>query len=240
MEPVEQDLIQGLVGAAPALSPIETLRHSAAHVMAAAVQKLFPETKVTIGPSIETGFYYDFDRKTPFSEDDLGRIEAEMQKIVDADVPFVRHEIARGDARAMFEKMGETYKVELIDSFPPEAPVSYYTTGDWLDLCRGPHVKTTGEIKAFKLLSVAGAYWRGREDNPQLQRIYGTAFSSKAELDAYLKLLEEAKRRDHRKIGKDLDLFTFSPDVGGGIPLFLPKGEMLRHLMEGYVCTSRT
>ncbi|HWO17319.1 MAG TPA: threonine--tRNA ligase [Kofleriaceae bacterium] len=233
-EPVEEDLIHGLVGAAPTLSPLETLRHSTAHVMAAAVQKLFPETKVTIGPSIETGFYYDFDRKTPFSEDDLGRIEAEMQKIIDADVPFVRHELPRAEARAMFEKMNETYKVELIDSFPPDAVVSYYTTGEWLDLCRGPHVRATGEIKAFKLLSVAGAYWRGRETNPQLQRIYGTSFASKAELDAYLKMLEEAKRRDHRRIGKDLDLFSIDETIGAGLVLWHPKGGRIRHAIETF------
>jgi threonyl-tRNA synthetase len=233
-EPVEEDLIHGLVGAAPTLSPLETLRHSTAHVMAAAVQKLFPETKVTIGPSIETGFYYDFDRKTPFTEEDLGRIEAEMQKIIDADVPFVRHEIPRADARAMFEKLNETYKVELIDSFPPDAVVSYYTTGDWLDLCRGPHVRSTGEIKAFKLLSVAGAYWRGRETNPQLQRIYGTSFPSKGELDAYLHMLEEAKRRDHRRIGKDLDLFSIDETIGAGLVLWHPKGGRIRHEIETF------
>src|SRR5262245_52913761 len=202
MEPVEQELIDGLVGESPALSPLETLRHSAAHVMAKAVQRLFPGTKVTIGPSIEHGFYYDFDRKEPFTEADLARIEAAMQQIVDADEPFVRHEIPREMARAMFEKLGETYKVELIDSFPPDAVVSYYTTGDWFDLCRGPHVASTGAIKAFKLLSVAGAYWRGKETNPQLQRIYGTAFGSKEELADHLHKLEEAKRRDQRRVGK--------------------------------------
>ncbi|MGE0869409.1 MAG: threonine--tRNA ligase [Kofleriaceae bacterium] len=223
-----------LIGGPPALSPLETLRHSTAHVMAAAVQKLFPETKVTIGPSIETGFYYDFDRATPFTEDDLGRIEAEMQKIIDKNEPFVRHEIGRADARAMFDKMHETYKVELIDSFPPDATVSYYTTGEWLDLCRGPHVKSTGEIKAFKLLSVAGAYWRGNEKNPQLQRIYGTAFGSKAELDGYLKMLEEAKRRDHRRIGKDLDLFSIDETIGAGLVLWHPKGARIRHVIETF------
>jgi len=234
VEPVEEDLIHGLVGATPELSALETLRHSTAHVMAAAVQKLFPETKVTIGPSIETGFYYDFDRKTPFTEEDLGRIEAEMQKIIAADVPFVRHEIPRADARAMFEKLNETYKVELIDSFPPDAVVSYYTTGDWLDLCRGPHVKSTGAIKAFKLLSVAGAYWRGRETNPQLQRIYGTAFPSKKDLDAHLHMIEEAKRRDHRRIGKDLDLFSIDETIGAGLVLWHPKGGRVRHEIETF------
>jgi threonyl-tRNA synthetase len=231
---VEQDVLDGLVGATPTLSPLETLRHSTAHVMAKAVQRLFPGTKVTIGPSIETGFYYDFDRKEPFTEADLAKIETEMQQIVKANEPFVRHEIGRGEARDMFEKLGETYKVELIDSFPPDAVISYYTTGDWFDLCRGPHVKATGEIKAFKLLSVAGAYWRGNEHNPQLQRIYGTAFSSKAELEAYLKVLEEAKRRDHRRIGKDLDLFSIDETIGAGLVLWHPKGGRIRHQIETF------
>jgi threonyl-tRNA synthetase len=233
-EPASEDLIDGLVGAPPTLSALETLRHSTAHVMAKAVQRLFPGTKVTIGPSIESGFYYDFDRKEPFTEDDLAKIEAEMQKIIAANEPFERHEVPRSDARTMFEKLGESYKVELIDSFPPDAVVSYYTTGDWFDLCRGPHVKATGEIKAFKLMSVAGAYWRGDERNPQLQRIYGTAFSSKADLDAYLKMLEEAKRRDHRKIGKDLDLFSIDETIGAGLVLWHPKGARVRHLVETF------
>ena len=157
-----------------------------------------------------------------------------MQSIVKANEPFVRHEIARAEARTMFEKLGETYKVELIDSFPPDAVVSYYTTGDWLDLCRGPHVRSTGEIKAFKLLSVAGAYWRGNEKNPQLQRIYGTAFGSAAELAAYLKMLEEAKRRDHRRIGKDLDLFSIDETIGAGLVLWHPKGGRIRHQIETF------
>lgn len=232
--PVDQELLAGLVGATPTLSPLETLRHSTAHVMAKAVQTLFPGTKVTIGPSIDTGFYYDFDRPTPFSEDDLRAIEAEMAKIVAADLPFERHELDRAEARAMFERMGETYKLELIDSFPPDATVSYYTTGDWLDLCRGPHVARTGEIGAFKLLSVAGAYWRGDERNAQLQRIYGTAFATQAELDAHLALLEEAKRRDHRRIGKDLDLFSIDEVIGGGLVLWHPKGARVRHVIETF------
>ena len=231
---VDEDLLNGLVGTTPTLSPLETIRHSAAHVMAKAVQRLFPETKVTIGPSIDTGFYYDFDRKAPFTEADLAAIEAEMKKIVAANEPFVRHEIGRAEAREMFEKLGETYKVELIDSFPPDAQISYYSTGDWFDLCRGPHVKATGEIKAFKLLSVAGAYWRGNERNPQLQRIYGTAFASKAELDNHLKMIEEAKRRDHRRIGKDLDLFSIDETIGAGLVLCHPKGGRIRHQIESF------
>jgi threonyl-tRNA synthetase len=231
---VDEDLLNGLVGATPTLSPLETIRHSTAHVMAKAVQRLFPETKVTIGPSIETGFYYDFDRKAPFTEADLAAIEAEMKKIISANEPFVRHEIGRAEAREMFDKLGENYKVELIDSFPPDAQVSYYTTGDWFDLCRGPHVKSTGAIKAFKLLSVAGAYWRGNERNPQLQRIYGTAFASKAELDNHLKMIEEAKRRDHRRIGKDLDLFSIDETIGAGLVLWHPKGGRIRHQIESF------
>lgn len=231
---VDDEILSSLVGTTPTLSPLETLRHSTAHVMAKAVQKLFPGTKVTIGPSIETGFYYDFDRKEPFTEADLAKIEAEMAAIIKANEPFVRHEVARADARAMFDKLGESYKVELIDSFPPDASISYYSTGEWFDLCRGPHVKATGEIKAFKLLSVAGAYWRGNEKNPQLQRIYGTAFGSKAELDAYLKMLEEAKRRDHRRIGKDLDLFSIDETIGAGLVLWHPKGGRVRHQIETF------
>jgi threonyl-tRNA synthetase len=206
-----------LLGGTPQLTPLETIRHSAAHVMAKAVQRLFPGTKVTIGPHIENGFYYDFDRKEPFTEDDLALIEAEMKKIVDANEPFIRHEISRNDAIAMFDKMGETYKVELINSFPPDSTITYYTTGDWLDLCRGPHVRYTNQIKAFKLMSVAGAYWRGNSKNPQLQRIYGTAFPNKTELAAYLTLLDEAKKRDHRKLGKELDLFAFHPAAPGAV-----------------------
>ncbi len=232
--PIEPDLLSGLVGATPALSRLETIRHSAAHVMAKAVQRLFPGTKVTIGPSIETGFYYDFDRAEPFTEADLAKIEVEMQHIVDANEPFVRHEVARDAARAMFAKLGETYKLELIDSFPPDAVISYYSTGDWFDLCRGPHVETTGEIKAFKLLSVAGAYWRGNEHNPQLQRIYGTAFGSRPELDAYLHMLEESRRRDHRRIGKDLDLFSIDETIGPGLVLWHPKGGRVRHQIETF------
>jgi threonyl-tRNA synthetase len=231
---VDQELLAGLVGATPTLSALETLRHSTAHVMAKAVQRLFPGTKVTIGPSIDTGFYYDFARPTPFTDDDLAKIEAEMGKIVKANEPFERHEIGRDDAKARFAALGETFKVELIDSFPPDAVVSYYTTGDWYDLCRGPHVARTGDIGAFKLLSVAGAYWRGNENNAQLQRIYGTAFATKAELDAHLAMLEEAKRRDHRRIGKDLDLFSIDETIGAGLVLWHPKGARIRHLMETF------
>ena len=233
-EPVEQDLIDGLVGAAPTLSPLETIRHSAAHVMAKAVQKLWPEAKVTIGPSIETGFYYDFDLDHAFTEDDLEKISAEMRKIIGANEKFVRHEVSREEALRRFTELGETYKIEIIERLPADAVISYYATGDWIDLCKGPHVDHTGKIGAFKLLSVAGAYWRGSEKNKQLQRIYGTAFASKKDLDAYLHLLEEAKRRDHRKLGKDLDLFSIDETIGGGLVLWHPKGGRVRYQIEEF------
>jgi threonyl-tRNA synthetase len=233
-EPVEQELLESVVGGAPTLSPLETLRHSTAHVMAKAVQRLFPQTKVTIGPSIETGFFYDFDIDRPFTEDDLARIEDEMQKIIAAKEPFERKEVSREEALQRFRDLGETYKVEIIDALPADATISYYQTGDWIDLCRGPHIRNTGEIKAFKLLSVAGAYWRGNEKNRMLQRIYGTAFPSKDELKAYLHRIEEAKKRDHRRIGKDLDLFSIDETIGGGLVLWHPKGARIRYMIEEF------
>ncbi|HXU63255.1 MAG TPA: threonine--tRNA ligase, partial [Polyangia bacterium] len=172
--------------------PLSRMRHSASHVMADAVKRLRPNAKVAIGPSIETGFYYDFDTE-PFSPDDVARIEAEMQKIVDENVPFVRHVVSRAEALERFRSRGEKYKVEIIESIPESEEVSYFQHGDFIDLCRGPHVERTGDIKAFKVLSFAGAYWRGDERNPQLQRVYGTAFPSKDELDGFLHRLEEAK-----------------------------------------------
>jgi len=231
---VEADVLEGIVGTTPTLSPLETLRHSTAHVMAMAVQKLWPDTKVTIGPSIESGFYYDFDRGTPFTEENLAQIEAEMAKIVAAKQPFVRHEVSREEALRRFTDLGETYKVELIEGLAQDAVISYYQTGDWIDLCRGPHVEHTGKIGAFKLLSVAGAYWRGSEKNAMLQRIYGTAFGSKAELDTHLHRIEEAKRRDHRRLGKDLDLFSIDETIGAGLVLWHPKGGRIRHQIESF------
>jgi threonyl-tRNA synthetase len=231
---LEQELIDELVGAAPSLSPLETLRHSTAHVMAKAVQRLYPGTRVTIGPSIESGFYYDFDAKHPFTEEDLLKIEEEMKRIIAAKEPFERHEVTRDEARKMFEKLGETYKLEILDGLAPDATISYYQTGDWFDLCRGPHIKHTGEIKAFKLLSVAGAYWRGNEKNAMLQRIYGTAFPSEKELKQHLAALEEAKKRDHRKVGKELDLFSIDETIGGGLVLWHPKGARVRYIMEEF------
>lgn len=231
---VEPDLLESLVGTTPTLSRLETIRHSTAHVMAKAVQTLWPEAKVTIGPSIETGFYYDFDIDRPFTDEDLARIEAEMQRIIDAKEPFVRHEVSREEALRRFTELGETYKIEIIEKIPADAVITYYETGGWIDLCRGPHVAHTGEIGAFKLLSVAGAYWRGSEKNKMLQRIYGTAFATKAELDAHLHRLEEAKRRDHRRLGKDLDLFSIDESIGGGLVLWHPKGARLRYLIEEF------
>jgi threonyl-tRNA synthetase len=231
---LEQELINEVVGNEPELSPLQTLRHSCAHVMAKAVQRLFPETKVTIGPAIESGFYYDFERDTPFTPEDLERIEAEMQAIIAANEPFERHEVSRAEALDMFARMGETYKVEIIETLPQDATITYYETGDFIDLCRGPHVASTRDIKAFKLLSVAGAYWRGDERNKMLQRIYGTAYPDKKLLREHLHLLEEAKKRDHRRLGKELDLFSIDETIGGGLVLWHPKGARIRHLIEDF------
>ena len=219
---------------APKLSPLETLRHSCAHVMADAVKRLFPQAKVTIGPAIDTGFYYDFDVPRPFTDEDLPRIEAEMAKIIESNVKFERLEVSRDEARAMFAAMGETYKVEILDGIPAGSIISLYRSGDFVDLCRGPHVESTGKIGAFKLLNVAGAYWRGDERNRMLSRIYGTAFASKKELEEHLHRLEEARKRDHRKLGKDLDLFSIDETIGGGLVLWHPKGARVRYLAEEY------
>ncbi len=212
---------------------LEIIRHSASHLMAQAVKELFPQAKVTIGPAIETGFYYDFDVEKPFTPDDLERIEAKMAELASANLKIERREYSSAAAIAMFEAMGEPYKTELINDLNVEQ-VSVYSQGTFADLCRGPHLPSTSRIKAFKLLSIAGAYWRGSEKNRMLQRIYGTAFVDKKELDAYLNRLEEAKRRDHRKIGKELDLFSFSDEVGAGFPIWHPKGAILRMVLEDF------
>lgn len=212
----------------------DVLLHSTAHVMAQAVQRLFPDVKVTIGPAIENRFYYDFDTETPFTEDDLLKIEEEMKKIIKENLPVTHSEISRNDAIKLFDKMGESYKVEIISEIPEDEILSLYTQGDFTDLCRGPHIPSTGKIPAFKLLSVAGAYWRGDEKNKMLSRIYGTAFPSKKELKAYLELMEEARKRDHRKLGKELDLFEISDTVGQGLSLWYPKGATMRKLIEDY------
>jgi threonyl-tRNA synthetase len=214
--------------------PLSRMRHSASHVMADAVKRLRPNAKVAIGPSIETGFYYDFDTE-PFGPEDLARIEDEMRKIIAENVPFTRHVVTRAEALERFRSRGEKYKVEIIESIPEGDEVSYFQHGDFIDLCRGPHVERTGDIKAFKVLSFAGAYWRGDERNPQLQRVYGTAFPSQADLDAYLKQIEEAKRRDHRTLGKELDLFSFDDLVGPGFALWHPKGAFVRYQIEDII-----
>ncbi len=212
---------------------LEILRHSMAHVMAQAVQDLFPGAKVSIGPAIEDGFYYDFDYAEPFTPDDLGRIEARMREIAAADLPFVRDDLSREEAIALFRERGESYKVELIQDLPPEVErVSLYRQGGYVDLCRGPHIPSTGFVQAFKLLHVAGAYWRGDERNRMLQRIYGTGFASQGALEEHLRLREEAKKRDHRRLGRELDLFQMNDEAGAGLALFHPKGMRLRYLIE--------
>ncbi|WP_297848694.1 threonine--tRNA ligase [uncultured Desulfovibrio sp.] len=212
---------------------LRMIRHSTAHVMAAAVKRLFPAAKVTIGPAIDNGFYYDFDVERPFSSEDFPAIEAEMQKIADAREPFSRETLSRADAVARFKALGENYKVELIEGIEADT-VSLYTCGDFTDLCRGPHVPHTGFARASKLMSVAGAYWRGDEKNPMLSRLYGTAFADEKALAAYLKQLEEARRRDHRKLGRELNLFTFQEDVAPGMVFWLPKGMLVRAILEDF------
>jgi threonyl-tRNA synthetase len=217
---------------------VSVIRHSTAHVMADAVQRLFPGTHVTIGPAIEDGFYYDFEKQgSGFTDDDLRKIEEVMAEIVRKNSPFRREVISRDEAIAMFEKMGEHFKVEIIRSIPPDEEVSLYRHGGdeaWVDVCEGPHVPSTGFLKAVKLTHVAGAYWRGDERNPMLQRIYGTSFSSKEALEEHLRLIEEAKARDHRKLGKELDLFMFDP-VAPAMPFFLPKGAFVYNRMIQYL-----
>ncbi len=212
---------------------VEKLRHSAAHIMAQAVKRLYPKVKLAIGPPIEEGFYYDFDVPAPFSPEDVERIEAEMKKIVQSDYAFVRKEMPRKEAIELFTKMGENLKVEMLQTIPEET-VSVYSQGDFTDLCRGPHLPSTGKLKAFKLLHAAGAYWRGDEHNQMLQRIYGTAFPEMAVLQEHLKNLEEAKKRDHRKLGKELDLYSVHEEAGPGLIFWHPKGARLRNTIESF------
>ena len=213
---------------------LETLRHSCAHLMAQAVQELFPGTQVTIGPVIDDGFYYDFSRDKAFVPEDLEKIEKRMKEISAQDLKIVRSEIPREEAKKKFGDMGEKFKVEIIDSIDSDEPISVYSQGDFSDLCRGPHVESTKQIKAFKLLHTSAAYWRGDERNPVLQRIYGTAWNTEKELRVYIKRLEEAKKRDHRKLGKELDLYSVSDEIGPGLILWHPKGARIRHLMEDF------
>jgi threonyl-tRNA synthetase len=212
---------------------LEVLRHSTSHLMAQAVQNLFPGTKLGIGPAIANGFYYDFDSEHIFTPEDLEKIEAEMRRIAKENYSYERTEVLRSEALAFFGERGEKYKVELIEDLPESVAISMYTQGNFTDLCAGPHVSTTGAIKAFKLLNLAGAYWRGSEKNKMLQRVYGTVWAKQADLDDYLFKLEEAKRRDHRKLGLELDLFSLH-DEGPGFPFFHPKGMILRNQLEEF------
>src|SRR5262245_49325633 len=212
---------------------LDVLRHSTAHLMAQAVQSLFPGTQVTIGPTIEDGFYYDFKRDRAFTPEEIEKIEARMEEIAKANLKVTREELPRSQAIELFRAMGEDYKVAIIEDLPDEN-VSLYRQGDWVDLCRGPHVPSTGAIKAFKLTGVAGAYWRGNEKNEMLQRIYGTAWPTKQALKEHLRLLEEAKKRDHRKLGRELDLFSFHP-VAPASPFFHPKGATVYNELIAYV-----
>lgn len=232
--PLTADVTVGLIDAA---SPegLSILRHSTAHVMAQAVQDTFPGVQVSIGPSIEDGFYYDFEYAESFTPQDLDGIETRMREIAEADYPFDRREVSRQEAIAIFRDKGENYKVELLDDLPEEIKkVSLYTQNGYVDLCRGPHLPSTGMIRAFKLLNVAGAYWRGDERNRMLQRIYGTGFATQEALDEYLQLLEEAKKRDHRRLGRELDLFQLSDEAGPGLVIFHPKGALLRTIIEDW------
>src|SRR5437016_2350511 len=214
---------------------LETLRHSTAHVMAAAVLDLFPGTVIGIGPATDEGFYYDFAFTDRLQPEALPRIEAKMREIIKQALPFVKEEIPRGDAVALFERLHQPLKVELIADKVTDATARIYRTGDFVDLCLGPHVANAGQLGAFRLLSIAGAYWKGSEKNQQLTRIYGTAFPTEAELESHLKMLEDAAKRDHRKLGKDLDLFVVDEMVGRGLPLLTPKGTAVRRQMEEFI-----
>ena len=213
---------------------VDILRHSTAHLMAQAVQSLFPGTQVTIGPTIEDGFYYDFKRDASFTPEELQKIEDRMRELARSNLKVIREEMPRQKAIQLFRKLGEEYKVAILEEIPDET-VSLYRQGDWVDLCRGPHVPSTGVIRAFKLISVAGAYWRGDERNEMLQRIYGTSWPTEEALREYLRLLEEAKKRDHRRLGKELGLFMVSDTIGPGLPLWLPKGAIVRSILERYI-----
>ncbi|WP_456278049.1 threonine--tRNA ligase [Bacillus sp. AK128] len=234
--PIEQDGSIAIV-TQDSEEALEILRHSTAHLLAQAVKRLYPDAnvKLGIGPVIESGFYYDIDMDQPITHDDLAQIEKEMQKISNENLDIVRKEVSREEAQAMYEKLDDQLKLELLEAIPTGEAVSIYEQGEFFDLCRGVHLPATGKIKEFKLLSVAGAYWRGDSKNKMLQRIYGTAFFKKEQLAEHLRLLEEAKERDHRKLGKELDLFTNSQKVGQGFPLWLPKGATIRRIIERYI-----
>lgn len=214
---------------------LEVLRHSTAHLLAQAVKRLYPDAKLGVGPVIENGFYYDIDTASAITSEDLPLIEIEMKKIINENVEIIRHDVTRAEAQERFAAIEDPYKLELLEAIPEEDQVSIYEQGDFFDLCRGIHVPSTGKLKEFKLLSVAGAYWRGDSDNKMLQRIYGTAFFTKDDLKSHLAMLEEAKERDHRKIGKELNLFMNSQKVGQGLPMWLPKGATIRRIIERYI-----
>ena len=224
LEPVKVDSPNGL----------DLIRHTAAHVMAEAVQDLFPEAKVTIGPVIENGFYYDFDYERGFTPEDLEKIELRMKEIVEEKKPLIRKTVSREEAFRIFSENGEDYKIEIINELPSDEKISIYEQGNWCDLCRGPHAPSTEYVKVFKLLSVAGAYWRGDERNRMLQRIYGTAYAKESDLKDYLDKIEEAKKRDHRKLGKELDLFSIQDDIGPGLVLWHPNGARIRRVIEDF------
>jgi threonyl-tRNA synthetase len=224
LEPVKVDSPNGL----------DLIRHTAAHVMAEAVQDLFPDAKVTIGPVIENGFYYDFDYDRGFTPEDLEKIEMRMKEIVEEKKPLIRKTVSRKEASRIFSEDGEEYKIEIINELPPDEKITIYDQGNWYDLCRGPHAPSTEYVGVFKLLSVAGAYWRGDERNQMLQRIYGTAFAKESDLKDYLDRIEEAKKRDHRKLGKELDLFSIQDDIGPGLVLWHPNGSRIRRVIEDF------
>ena len=213
---------------------LDTLRHSTSHILAAAVKELFPKVKLGIGPAIADGFYYDFEKREPFTPEDLKRIGKRMAEIIRKDLPFKKKMLSRSQAQELLKKDKERFKLDLLKGLKGKE-ISFYTTREFIDLCKGPHIKSTGEVKAFKLTSIAGAYWRGRETNPMLQRIYGTAFFTKEELDRHLWSIEEAKRRDHRKLGKSLDLFSFHDEAGAGLVIYHPKGATLRRIIEDFI-----
>jgi threonyl-tRNA synthetase len=232
--PLEQDAKISILTAKDP-DAVQVFRHSAAHLLAAAVLELYPNVKLGIGPPIENGFFYEFVREEPFTQDDLEKIEAKMHELAAKDVPNERKLLPKADAIELYRKSNQEFKCELVEEKAIEPMVSFYTTGKFIDFCRGPHIPSTGRIRAFKLMNVSGAYWKGKEGNPQMQRIYGACFIDQKELDEYLHKLEEAKRRDHRRIGKELGLFTVSDQVGSGLPLWLPKGATIRRVLEDYI-----
>ncbi|MEZ4381526.1 MAG: threonine--tRNA ligase [Nannocystaceae bacterium] len=230
----EQEIRHMIDPSVPELTPLETMRHSAAHVMADAIKRLWPDAKLAFGPHTEDGYYYDIAMEHRLGPEDFEKIEAEMGKITAAKHPFVREEVSRNAAIELFEEQGERFKVEAIAAIPEDAVLTLYRSGDFVDLCRGPHVEHTGQIKAFKIMSIAGAYWRGDENGPMLQRVYGTAFPDRKALKQHLLMIEEAKKRDHRKVGKELGLFTFDP-IAPASPFFTGKGATVYNLLQTYV-----